>query len=334
MVLKGLHWAAHRLLIVSGYRFEQRRSGELKLGLWRKSFRDSGRKRLVIVPGFGDTPLSWMPVVSLLTPFLRRNFDELILVDFPGFRGFLASSPAFHSMDLLMEKLFDAFDSLKPHTIVGHSLGGWLTARYAALCGKGERPLETHPTRHRKYTGPESVILAGPSGAFGNETIREAWAERFRKARDEGFHHIRPHVFGKEPVWFRWMEPEFRRFMSSEAIAQFLSSVRDEHLVEDLLPDVRARVSLVWGEGDTLTPPICASVWLQKLPASCRARVVLLKKVGHSLQIESPALTAAALAQLLSDKPERPGLLEGKAAKALAGRWLQLQEGSQANESR
>lgn len=297
-ILRGVHWVAHRMLPAARFKLELRRSGELKLGLWRRTIstgkppgkpKSRSRKRFVIVPGFGDTPLSWLPVALILLPVLRRRgFDEIVLVDFPGFRGSLAREKSFHSMDLLMENLFDAFDSLKPHTILGHSLGGWLTARYAGLCGTGERG-----------PGPHTIILADPSGVFGDESLKVTFANRFKMVMAEGFDHLRPHVFAREPFWFRFLVDEFRSFASDQDIIEFMKSVREDHFVEELIKHIKAKTWLVWGEKDTLCPTACLSGWMRNLPKGAKPRAILLKNIGHSPQLENAPATAAVVTEIL-----------------------------------
>lgn len=335
-IVKGVHRAAHFALSAAGYRFELRRSGEMKLGLWRKELRPVSRrtrkdtlKRFVLVPGFGDTPLSWLPVVAFLQPLLRQKYDEIVLLDFPGFSGLLSHEKSFPTMDLLIEKVFDTFDSLRPHTIFGHSLGGWLTSSYAGLCGSGQRPQgprgapEGAPENldegaKKKYSGPAMLILADPSGAFLNDELKESWKKLFSQMMEEGFQHLRPHVFAKEPFWFRFFVSEFASFAENEDIIEFMRSVRDDHFVEELLPHVKARVWLLWGERDTLCPSACAQGWLAKLPKETLAQTVMLKGIGHSPQLENPVLTAAVLGQMFGEKSQK--WLEHRLTK----RWWDL----------
>ena len=301
-VLKGLHWLAHRALPAAGYEFELRRSGEIKLGVWRKRLRSSGNRRIVLIPGFGDTPLSWLPVVGMLLPVLKRRYDEIALLDFPAYQGALSGERGFDSMDALMDRTFDVLDDLKPETLAGHSLGGWLASRYAALCGAGERPREVGETRHKKYTGPSRLILMDPSGAFGNEVIKDAWSARFEDAQNEGFHLMRPHVFAKEPFWFKYFLREFLAFATHEDNLSFMRSVREEHFSESMLHQIKARTWLLWGELDTLTPAACAPGWLRALAPETQAKAVLIRGVGHSPHIEAPGRTATVLLQMLSDR--------------------------------
>jgi pimeloyl-ACP methyl ester carboxylesterase len=307
----------------AGFHWELRRNGELKIGLWRKELRKrkSGDKsltpkRLVLTPGFGDTPLSWLVVISILNPVLKQaKFDEIILVDFPGFNGFMSTEKSFHSMDLLMGALGDVLDSLMPDTILGHSLGGWLVSRYAVECGQGVRP---KVQKRHGYRGPRAIMLVSPSGVHESKELRAEFEALFRKlVRGEGVEVIRKRLFAREPFWFRFIEQDFRRFTADEGIFQFTESVREDHLVQEHLQDVKAETWLIWGAVDTLVPTAGVQTWLDGLSAT-NAHAVLLNGVGHSPQVEKPAVTAAVLAQiLLGRKPHERG---NRWWKVLSGR--------------
>ena len=302
-VLKGLHRAAHHIFTLQGYQWELRRNGEMKLGLWRKTLHkpSSGKaypRRFVLVPGFGDTPLSWAPVLLLLLPILRTKYDEIILVDFPGYTGFLSEERAFPTMDLLMSTLFDVLDSLKPRSICGHSLGGCMAAHYAALCGSGERPARNNS----KYAGPEELLLVCTSGVFENEEARKTWDGKIQGLIDHGFSYWRNLVFAKEPFWFKYVETEFGKFVGQEEILELVRSVRDEHYLRDALAKIRCKVWLIWGEKDGLIPTSALPAWLAGLTSAREPRAVILRGLGHSPQIESTAVTAAVLGQVLSSR--------------------------------
>jgi pimeloyl-ACP methyl ester carboxylesterase len=331
-MVRNLRWAAHHLFKAIGYRFEVRRSGELKIGLWRKTLNSAAQKkhprRFVLIPGFGDSPLSWLGVLSLLQPVLKKNYDEIVLLDFPGFQGFLAHERPFHSMDLLVGKLFEVLDSLKPDTLLGHSLGGWLAGRYAVDCGTGERPVmvtaEGQAARSKTYTGPRLLVLANPSGVFGDESLKKAWSERMAQVIDSGgFHLLRPHIFGKEPFWFKYLFPEFCKFSMHEDTLNFMKSVRDDHIIEEMAHRIRARVWLLWGDSDTLTPTVFFKGWLNRLSPETQAQAVLLKGIGHSPHVESPALTALVLSQILTG--EKPALFSFSIPQKLTDRWWAVQ---------
>jgi pimeloyl-ACP methyl ester carboxylesterase len=300
----------------AGYRWELRRNGELKIGFWRKSLRSeksersarttASSRKLVLVPGFGDTSMSWLAVLAVLKPALRKNYDEIILVDFPGFAGFLSHEKAFHSMDLLQGALFDALDSIAPKTLMGHSLGGWLAALYAAECGEGARPKTKPQGTEVDYAGPDHLILADPSGVFVDEATSAELKEKFKRAIAEdgpGFDAIREHVFAREPFWIRACAHYFSGFFRSEEIARFVDSFDEKHLLsEERLRKIAAKVWLIWGERDTLVPPTSIPLFLKALNVEkTHCKAILLTQSGHSPQIETPGTLALVLSQVLSE---------------------------------
>lgn len=334
-VLKSFHWALAHAMRRAGYQWEARRSGELKIGLWRKSWSSSratpragAPRRLVLIPGFGDTPISWLGVLALLRPAVRKHYDEIILVDFPGFSGFLSHERAFPSMELLKNSLFDILDSLKARTVLGHSLGGWLAALYAVECGEGLRPKTQVTGPDAAYSGPANIILADPSGVFIDEKTTAELRDKFKKAvgpEGGGYHAIREHVFANEPFWIRWFASQFTSFFKSEEIARFVDSFGPDHLItEERLGSIRSRVWLIWGERDTLVPPTSIPLFLRKLNARhqlCRA--IVLKNSGHSPQLEVPAAMAVILSQIFS---EAAGGQAKYYSFPASNRWWQLVE--------
>jgi pimeloyl-ACP methyl ester carboxylesterase len=302
ITLKVLHSASAKIFQSLGFKWEVRRRGELKIGLWRKSWQSAhsgsrqSPKRLVVVPGFGDTPLSWVSTLLFLTPVIYKNYDELILLDFPGFGGFLNHEKAFHSLELMMEATSDVFDSLQPHTILGHSLGGWLTSRYAIDCGKKLRPKTT--TNH--FIGPLKIILTNPSGVITNREKGEAWRESFQEFFRQGFNHLRPHIFAREPFWFRALASDFGNFLTRPEIKLFMDSIEDKDMLTDHLDHLACEVWLLWGEKDTLVPiDLSKDAWVK---LEKKVNRILIQKSGHTPQIERPLLTVGILARILSDQ--------------------------------
>jgi pimeloyl-ACP methyl ester carboxylesterase len=311
-MLTALHLFMKVFFNARGFKWEQRRTGELQLGYWKMALRPKDLKkpyprRFVIIPGFGDSPLSWYPVVVLLKPWLKAHYDEVILFDFPGFSGFLARERFFPTMDELMQATGDALDALKPSGILGHSLGGWLTSAYAADCGRRLRPA----SHSLNYRGPDLIFLVCPSGVLStDETVKARWEYLFKVAlKKEGFSALRPHVFGKEPFWFRWVEEEFSKFVQKEEVRQFIDSVQEHHYVDEKLREIQCPVWFVWGEKDTLTPPLYAETWLAKLGGATEKRninLVLLPGSGHSPHVEKPAIMAAILGRVIANKDPYP----------------------------
>ncbi len=222
-VLQGLHLAARVAFHGLGFRWELHRNGDQKLGYWKIHCREKSPgapypKRFVLIPGFGDTALSWQMQVLALQPILRQEFDEVILFDLPGFGGFLSAERSFSSFQLMMTAVGDVLDYLKPHTVLGHSLGGALAANYASLCGQEKRPI----ANRLNYSGPDSLILFNPSGLYSETQVREELETVFEEAMRLGFPQLKPRLFAREPFWFRYVEGHFHDLYQREDIAQLI----------------------------------------------------------------------------------------------------------------
>lgn len=305
--LSAIHSVAEAGLRAAGYRWELRREGEAKVGLWRKRISRRGQsvtggalpKRLVIVPGFGDTPISWLITLMFLHPTIQAEFDELILFDFPGYGGFLNHEVPFVRMDEMMSFFEDVCDDLQPHTMLGHSLGGWLVAHYAGVCGSGERPKRLSRSGGGPgYRGPAHIIPVNPAGVARSLETRKEFEKKVHALMEGGLDAWLPHLFRRPPLWFRLVKTEVSGYLTREEMKQFIASVREDHSVESLLEAIDSDVSLIWGEHDTLIPAACADVWLGKLALKRRRReAIVLRGVGHSPQVEKPFALARAIAR-------------------------------------
>ncbi|MBC7385970.1 MAG: alpha/beta hydrolase [Cryobacterium sp.] len=288
-VIRYSHYTALKVFEKIGFRFEVRRLGESRLGLLRWPLRKvaAGKtaRRLVMVPGFGDTPLAWLSVLAGLKPILKREVDEVVLVDYPGYSGFLHDEPAFHSMDELLRSFNEVLHTLKPTILMGHSLGGWLAADYAIQDGKGAGHLK-------------ELILIDPGGLVGTEQEKANYQSLFVRAVQDGSRDLLPHIFAKMPFWLQFFEEEFSGFLKAPEIREFIESFGDHHLLESRVGEIRAKTTVIWGERDTLTPATWMNQWMALLPASANAVGILIKGSGHSPQIEKPGILVALFTQI------------------------------------
>jgi pimeloyl-ACP methyl ester carboxylesterase len=203
----------------------------------------------------------------------------------------------------------DALDYLKPHTLLGHSMGGWLASNYASLCGQFQRP----SANRLNYGGPESLILVNPSGVYSEERVKFELEGVFRTAMKTGFSHVKPYLFLREPFWFRYIEGHFVEFYQREDITQFLNSTKPEHDLQQVVSHIQSQVWMIWGEGDHLIPLSCLDSWLKSLNPEFKDRhhAVIMKSVGHCPQLEAPWVTSAVVGQIL----------KSKIPSSLGGRW-------------
>src|SRR4051812_18057956 len=82
----GLHWFCRHAFEKAGYEWEVRRTGDVAIGMWKISFAGSSKakrkalevpRRFVLIPGFGDSPLSWLTILLVIRSALRKKFDEV-----------------------------------------------------------------------------------------------------------------------------------------------------------------------------------------------------------------------------------------------------------------
>lgn len=309
LLVKGLKSGVKKAMQAGGYRWELRRQGDVALGLWRKQLNPKraqleDARRIVIIPGFGDSALSWLPVWTALLPVLRRRFDEIVFLDFPGFGGWLSEARAFDSMDRLIDAVSDVLDDLRPQTLFGHSLGGWLSGHYLSDTARKIRP--KHPVRMGvTYTGPKQTILACPAGVFESEHARKIWEEKFRGVQRDGFGAFRSELFSKEPSWFRLMVPEFARFFARQEIHEFMDSFGDHHLLTPELGRSTGEVWLLFTDLDGIAPVTAIPAWRELLGAS-EAGSVVIRNCGHSPHIEKFTVLLVVLGQIVSGKSPSP----------------------------
>jgi pimeloyl-ACP methyl ester carboxylesterase len=291
----SVFFAAEQVLRAAGFKFELRRRGELRLGVWRKKLRPAARsadkRRLVLIPGFGDSAVSWWVPLATLLPMLSREWDEVCLLEFPGFEGRLRHHRPCHSMDLLVDFVTDVLDGLKPTAIFGHSLGGWLAAMYGLDCAQNPR---------KKYAGPRELFLACPSGVLGDEDEKKRWKKTFDLARDGDFDAFKKTIFHKEPVWFRLFSHTISDFFDQEEIVQFMDSIGEKHFLEERAALLQAHVTLIWGDRDTLNPTRWMKLWRAHLETAAHAQVktVTLKRAGHNFHLENPIRAALLMRKL------------------------------------
>lgn len=293
--LRRLHLAGTAVLAGLGYKLETRGAKDSQLGLWRlrnlKNTQKRLSKRLAIIPGFGDGPLSWIPLLTLMHPYLKQRFDEVVVFDFPGFNGELKENQALESMDHMTEVVDSVLDELKPESIIGHSLGGWLAGMYAAT--RGSQPLG-------KYAGPRSLIVICPSGVFPCDATRDEWRSRFGELlKNKDTKAYRKLLFAKEPLWFPLFSEEFADFLGDARIQKFSQSFEEHHLLKPRLKDIQARTWILWGDQDRLAPPEWISEWIRGInDGRQKAQSHIFEATGHTPQVEKTAALAMKLYQI------------------------------------
>jgi pimeloyl-ACP methyl ester carboxylesterase len=188
----------------------------------------------------------------------------------PGYGG-TDIDPPLTSRDEVVAYFADVLDELgiERTVLVGHSLGGWLSATFAA----------NYPER------VSELILASPFGMNlpSPNLMAMTPAERFTALTNN------PDVWiGRVPTGD---DPEFAaaRQREMESMGRFMTGPFDPQLPE-LLTRITAPVELLWGDDDGTVPFAHAPAWQEALPD---APLKVFEGTGHLLFHETRAAVDA-----------------------------------------
>lgn len=115
----------------------------------------SGAEPMVILHGFGDTPGSWARITSALGK--RYRICLPVQVGHPGTRA-PDDLQLGHAVQALDAAILHAFGSERVH-LVGHSLGGWVSAVFAAAASERLRSLTLVNTAGLNETFRDDLLV-------------------------------------------------------------------------------------------------------------------------------------------------------------------------------
>ncbi len=227
---------------------------------------------LVLTHGAGGNHAVWFQQVP---HFVRTR--RVVLWDQRGFGRSTArggpNTPQRATADLaaLLDHL-----GISRADVVGQSMGGWAALGLAL----------TRPERVR------SLVLADTPGGIDSPELRAAWTN---VASGGGFSV--PEL-GRHPAV---AADFFERHPERAVLYQQLGAFGEPRLADVLpsliaarhdsaaLASLRCPVLLIVGEVDGLFSPDLIAASAKQLPAVCRARVVVIRRAGHSPYFEEPA---------------------------------------------
>ena len=217
---------------------------------------------LLLVHGLAGSWRWWRPVAGQLATRHR-----LYLVDLPGFGSARGQPFVFRDAPSFLRTLVERLGLEQPH-LVGHSLGGAVCARAAALW-------------------PESVgrlVLAAPACVLEGRHIGHFALPLMNAARQ--------------------MRPSFLSVVAADSLRAgvlTLYSAAAQILADNARGDELARIAtptlLVWGDRDPLIPLRLARQYEQTLT---EARLVVLPGAGHVPMTDRPAQFAHAVLEFLN----------------------------------
>ncbi len=220
---------------------------------------------LVLIHGLGTSSSTWTRVLPELA-----GICNVLALDLPGFGlSRINTGSEFAVFEELSEALaaFIRQRTTQPILLLGHSLGGWLAAKFAA-------------------DNPESVrhlLLVNNAGILCEDTVEQGKAFQVESVGD--LRRLLDLIWFRYPWYFRPFYHAVLSDLRRRRVAEFVRSIRTENFLNDDLRKLTMDVSIIWGEQDKLISMKSVNIMERSIP---RARVYLLKQCGHVPQLECP----------------------------------------------
>ncbi|UVO28361.1 alpha/beta fold hydrolase [Bradyrhizobium arachidis] len=234
-----------------------------------------GGEPLVLVHGMGVDRGTMLDVAEKL----KQNY-RVILLDLPGFGDSDKPDNADYGIKAQVENLrqfIQALDLRRVH-LAGHSMGGWISAGFAA-------------------THPDMVSTLWLIAAAGTSDLEDGIAmEAFRRGEyvlccraPSDLPGIMKLAMVKVPrlPHFLWEALGRRAAANYDLHKRIFKTIADDVAGYDLerrLPGIAAPTLLVWGDSDRLVPPSALQTFKRLIPG---ARAILMEQIGHVPQMEA-----------------------------------------------
>jgi pimeloyl-ACP methyl ester carboxylesterase len=223
---------------------------------------------VVLIHGLGSSAETWAALMPLLSK------ECLVYApDLPGFgRTPLAPEGTnIRTHVLYLERFLDVLGYPRV-TLVGNSLGGWIATSFAV----------EHPER------VEWLYLLNSAG-LRRENLHSPYVED-RIAANRSLENM----LGYSLPVPKFVLDALVRNSQTPAYAGFIRGYDPREELDTVLADVQVSTTIIWGERDNLLPLIYAHDFHKGIANS---ELVLLPRVGHMPQIQSPAKVAHIIMQ-------------------------------------
>jgi len=235
---------------------------------------------LVLVHGMGVDRGTLLDVAEKL----KQNY-RVILPDLPGFGDSDKPADADYGINAQVENLREIISALgltKVH-LGGHSMGGWISAGFAA-------------------TYPQTLASLWLIAAAGSSDLERGLPmQAFRRGeyllcceKPSDLPGIMKLAMVKVPTLphFIWETLGRRAAANYELHKRIFKTISDDlagYDLESRLPSIKAPTLLVWGDSDQLVPPSSLETFKRLIP---NAKGIMMQHIGHVPQME--AVTACA----------------------------------------
>ncbi len=247
---------------------------------------DSGKgdKCVVLLHGYLESMYVWDDFLPLLTPRVR-----VITVDIPG-HGISTVQGEVHTMEYVADVLRDMLDvlGLEKVTMVGHSMGGYITlafcAKYAerleGLVLLSSSPFPDTELKRENRRREIALVKAGKKDALARVAPETGFAPHNRKRLKDYIDDLVECVHVTE----------------DEGIVALLGGMIERVDQNEMLRTTSVKQLFILGKHDAYIPVEAAEEFIALNP---QARVAWLENSGHMGFIEEPEECAAALLEFV-----------------------------------
>ena len=253
---------------------------------------DESAPPLVLLHGLAERRQVFSWIVPLLAPRLR-----VVSIDLPGFGGSPPLPGAGFDLGAVCERVeaVVAELGLERPAMLGHSLGGGVTVRYAA-----ERP-----------GALRALVLIAPAGLIASGAVRPSWRRPRLHALGRGAlraaipliaarRGLRERAFARVVGDPASLDAALARELMMGAVEGRSTPQAGIEIVyaglRDRLEALTLPALVVWGGRDHVVSPRYAEMLRDALP---QGRLLLLPDAGHVPMCEQPAEVAGAVLELL-----------------------------------
>ncbi len=240
---------------------------------------DRPRETLVFIHGLGTSASTWANIL----PDLASDY-RLIAPDLPGFG---LSIPKNESTAPTIDELVATLEQFVEETLegnfslVGHSLGGWLSMKYALK----------HPQRI------DHLVLINTAGIYCQGV--ESLADLFNIRSTKDTNRLLDRIWMRYPWYFRLFTPFVFEDLVRRKVPEIVQAIREEDFVNAGLSRLQMPVSVIWGQGDRLLSAESLSILAERLPART---IHMIEESGHVPQLEAPKEFLTVLRRVLADR--------------------------------
>jgi pimeloyl-ACP methyl ester carboxylesterase len=222
---------------------------------------------VVIIHGLGSNGLAFARMMGRLKPYVQR----VIALELPG-HGFSDEPREEVTPPRVFEAAACALEKLdEPFVLVGNSLGGFVSMRYAI--DRSERV--------------RALALLSPAGARGTEEELDEVLKAFDAKNPREALALLRRIYHKPPWFLPLISLEFPDVLGRKAIREIVASAEVDHApMPDELQKLVMPLVLVWGQSERLLPSAALTYFKTHLPK--HAKILEPHSVGHCPHFDDP----------------------------------------------